>query len=116
MSIVYDGTSRVRSCQPDLADYVAQFGAGATAFGDLTTFRSPSRAVSVVAGDGVFPTDGFAEGGNRTLSGLPLASSYMIIIDPTLGDNRFVAWEKLEDIELRVNYAYQDFFPVGACQ
>ena len=116
VSIVYDGTSRVRSCQPDLAAYVAQFGPGATAFGDLTTFRSPSRAVSVVAGDGVFPTDGFAAGGNRTLSGLPLAGSYMIVIDPTLGDNRFIAWERLEDIQLRVHYAYQDFFPADACR
>ena len=116
VSIVYDGTSRVRSCQPNLSEYVAQFGAGATAFDTLTSFRSPSRSVSVVAGNGEFPTDGFGAGGNRTLSGLPLASSYMLVIDPTLGDNRFVNWANLEDIELRVNYAYQDFFPVGACQ
>jgi hypothetical protein len=116
VSIVYDGTSRVRSCQPNLSEYVAQFGAGATAFDTLTSFRSPSRSVSVVAGNGEFPTDGFGAGGNRTLSGLPLASSYMLVIDPTLGDNRFVNWANLEDIEIRVNYAYQDFFPVGACQ
>jgi len=116
VNIVYDGTSSVRSCQPNLTDYVAQFGPGATAFGELTSFRSPARSVSVSAGQGVFPTDGFAEGGNRTLSGLPLASNYTIIIDPTVGDNRNIAWENLEDIRLRVNYGYQDFFVPNVCQ
>ncbi len=116
VNIVYDGTSSVRSCQPNLTDYVAQFGPGATAFGELTSFRSPARSVSVSAGQGVFPTDGFAEGGNRTLSGLPLASNYTIIIDPTVGENRNIAWENLEDIRLRVNYGYQDFFVPDVCQ
>jgi hypothetical protein len=116
VNIVYDGTSSVRSCQPNLSDYVARFGPGATAFGELTSFRSPARSVSIVAGQGEFPTDGFAPGGNRTLSGLPLASNYTVIIDPTLGDNRQVAWENLEDIRLRVNYGYQDFFVPGVCE
>ena len=116
VNIVYDGTSSVRSCQPNLTDYVAQFGPGATAFGELTSFRSPARSVSILAGQGEFPTDGFAPGGNRTLSGLPLASNYTVIIDPTLGDNRQIAWENLEDIRLRVNYGYQDFFVPGVCE
>jgi hypothetical protein len=116
VNIVYDGTSSIRSCQPNLTDYVAQFGPGATAFGEITSFRSAARSVSVVAGDGVFPTDGFAPGGNRTLSGLPLASSYTVVIDPLLGDNSRVAWENLEDIQLRVNYGYQDYFVPGVCE
>ncbi|MFT6628323.1 MAG: hypothetical protein ACJA1R_001584 [Flavobacteriales bacterium] len=116
VTIVYDGTSRVRSCQPDLDEYVAQFGPDATAFGPLTTFRSPARAISPVAGINEFPTDSFPQGGNLTLSGLPLAADYTIVIDPTVGENRNIQWNRLDDIELRVNFAYQDFFPRGACQ
>jgi hypothetical protein len=116
VSIVYDGTSRVRSCQPGITEYVASFGAGATSFGEITTFRSPSRGISVVAGLGAFPSDTLSGGANRTLSGLPLSSSYTIIIDPTIADNRFIDWENLSDIQIRVNYGYQDVFPVGACQ
>jgi hypothetical protein len=116
VSIVYDGTSRARSCQPGISEYVALFGPGATSFGPLTTFRSPSRAISVLAGIGAFPSDTLVGGANRTLSGLPLASAYTVIIDPTVGDNRFVSWETLQDVQIRVNYAYQDFFPTGACQ
>ncbi len=113
--IIYEGTSRVRSCQPDLADYVAQFGQGSTSFGPVTTFMSPSRSVSPVAGLNEFLSDTFDGGGNVTLSGLPLATSYTIVIDPRLGSNSSINWQNLEDIELQVNYGYQDFFPSGEC-
>jgi hypothetical protein len=117
VNIIYDGTSSVRSCQPNLSDYVAQFGPGATGFAEVTGFRSPPRSVSMIAGDNIFPTDGFADGGNRTLDGLPLASNYTIVIDPTLGDNQYIAWENLKDIQIRVNFGYSDFFAVtGDCQ
>jgi hypothetical protein len=115
VSIVYDGTSRLRSCQPDLVDYVNGLDPGATAFSDVTTFRSPSRAISIIAGVNQFTSDGFAEGVNRTLSGLPLASSYTILIDPTTGENGDINWDALQDIRLRVRYGYQDFFPRGEC-
>jgi hypothetical protein len=115
VSIVYDGTSRLRSCQPDLVDYVNGLDPGATAFSDVTTFRSPSRAISVTAGVNRFTSDEFTQGVNRTLSGLPLASSYTILIDPTTGENGDINWDGLEDIRLRVRYGYQDFFPRGEC-
>ncbi len=113
--IIYEGTSRVRSCQPDLADYVAQFGQGSTSFGPVTTFMSPSRSVSPVAGLNEFLSDTFDGGGNVTLSGLPLATSYTTVIDPRLGSNSSINWQNLEDIELQVNYGYQDFFPSCEC-
>ena len=115
VSVVYDGTSRLRSCQPDLVDYVNGLDPGATAFSDVTTFRSPSRAISIIAGVNQFTSDDFAEGVNRTLSGLPLASSYTVLIDPTMGENGDINWDALQDIRLRVRYGYQDFFPRGEC-
>ena len=115
VSIVYDGTSRLRSCQPDLVDYIEGLDPGATSFSDVTTFRSPSRAISVIAGVNQFTSDNFAAGVNRTLSGLPLASSYTILIDPITGANADINWANVEDIRLRVRYGYQDFFPRGEC-
>lgn len=115
VSIVYEGTSSTRSCQPDLADYVSGLDPGSTGFNDVTTFRSPSRAISIIAGINTFPSDVFPDGVNRSLSGLPLATSYTLIIDPTAGENRSIDWTQLDDIRVRINYAYQDFFPRGEC-
>lgn len=49
--------------------------------------------------------------------GPPLATTYTLLIDPTVGENKNVDWTKLEDIELRINWGYQDFFPnESTCQ
>ena len=37
-------------------------------------------------------------------------------IDPTVGENRQVDWSRLEDVELRVEYTFQDLFPAGQCE
>ncbi|MFT5430105.1 MAG: hypothetical protein ACI9OJ_000778 [Myxococcota bacterium] len=113
VSILYDGTSQLRSCQPGLADYLKEQGSDATAFGETTRLRTPGRSVSPVAGINEFNPDGAA---NKSLGGLPLASQYTVLIDPTLGENGKIDWSALEDIELEVNYAYQDFFTPGQCQ
>ena len=115
VSIIYSGASQMRSCQPEIQSYVDLFGEGATAFGEVTTFRSPTRSISPVAGLNSFPSqeDGT---GNLSLSGLPLSSEYTVLIDMNSGDNAEINWEALSDIELKINYLYQDFFATGECQ
>ena len=115
VTVVYDGESRLRSCQPDLVDYVNSLDPEATSFNDVTVFRSESRAFSLIAGVNSFPSASAEELASRTLNGLPLASTYTLIIDPRAGDNPDFDWSRLEDVRLRVRYGYQDFFPRGEC-
>ena len=110
-TILYDGTSQLRSCQPGLDAYIEGIGVERTSFGEVSSFRSAGRSVSPVAGIGEFP-----ESVNRSLGGLPLAGTYAILIDTELGENRNVNWDNLEDIELEVEYSYQDLFPEGQCE
>jgi hypothetical protein len=111
VSILYDGTSQLRSCQPGLDAYIESIGAERTSFGEVSSFCSAGRAVSPVAGIGEFP-----ESVNSSLGGLPLAGTYAILIDTELGENRNVNWDNLEDIELEIEYSYQDLFPEGQCE
>jgi len=113
VSVLYDGTSTMRSCQPNISAIVGALDPGTTAFGPRTTFRTAGRSVSPVARIGSFGETGTA---NRGLEGLPLASQYTILIDPAKGENRKVNWKALEDVKLRLTYVYQDMFPVGQCE
>jgi hypothetical protein len=113
VSILYDGTSELRSCQPGLDDYLATVGSTATSYGSITRLHTPGRSVSPVAGINEFPPDGSS---NISLSGLPLASQYTVLIDPELGENSKIDWSKLDDIRIRLSYTYQDLFPAGQCQ
>lgn len=112
VSLLYDGTGELRSCQPGIDDYVAQFGEGTTSFGSVTYLRSQGRSISPVAGINTF-IDGSE---NTTLRGLPLSSQYTVLIDTALGENSDLDWANLEDIEIRVTYSYQDLFPEGQCE
>jgi hypothetical protein len=111
VTILYDGVGQLTSCQPDLDAYVSQF-ARASSFGQTTYLRSAGRSISPVAGVNAFPTDG----SNETLNGLPLASQYTVLIDTSAGENGEIDWSRLEDVELKVAYTYQDVFPVGQCE
>ncbi|TDP75375.1 hypothetical protein [Bradymonas sediminis] len=113
VSILYDGTSALRSCQPGIDDYVAQFGANATNYGKITHLRTVGRSMSPVAGINEF---GDPSTSSQTLGGLPLASQYTILINKRAGENSKVDWSKLEDVRLRLSYDYQDIFPVGQCE
>jgi hypothetical protein len=110
VSLLYDGTSRMRSCQPDIKNIVALVGADVTPFDEVTVFKTAGRSISPVAGVGEFTA------GNQSLGGLPVASQYTVLIDPTLGENSKIDWSKLDDIVMRVEYTYQDLFPPGQCQ
>lgn len=113
LSILYDGTSTLRSCQPDIDTIVGALGPGTTAFAEETRFRVQGRSVSPIAHVGTF---GAPDSANRGLEGLPLASSYTLLIDPAAGENHRIDWTKLEDVELRLTWGYQDLFPEGQCR
>lgn len=113
VSILYDGTSTMRSCQPNIAAIVGALDPGTTSFGPRTTFRTAGRSVSPVARIGEFGEPGTA---NRGLEGLPLASTYTVMIDPQKGENGKVDWSALDDVMLRLTYVYQDMFPAGQCE
>lgn len=113
VSVLYDGKSTMRSCQPNIREIVAALDPGTTAFGPRTTFRTAGRSVSPVARIGSFGEAGTA---NRGLEGLPLASQYTLMIDPTKGENGKIDWSRLDDVMLRLTYVYQDMFPTGQCE
>ena len=112
ISLLYDGTSQLRTCQPDLDQYVRAFGQGTSNYGTITNLRTAGRSMSPLAGVNEFPD--IARDANRTLAGLPVASEYTLLIDTELGDNAFLDWSKLEDIRFEISYSYQDLFP-SAC-
>lgn len=111
VSVLYDGTGLLRSCQPEIDAYVDQIGQELTSFGSITRLRSKGRSISPVAGVNVFAGEG-----NTSLGGLPLASQYTILIDKSAGENSKFDWTKLEDVRLKVDYTYQDLFPEGRCE
>ncbi len=113
VSLLYDGTSKLRSCQPGIDDYVELFGPDTTNYGRITHLRTVGRSTSPVAS-----INGFSSGTqtSETLAGLPLASQYTLLINKQAGENHKIDWSKLEDIEFQLTYAYQDIFPVGQCE
>ncbi len=113
VTILYDGTSRLRSCQPDIEEYIDLVGPELTSFGETTLLRTPGRAISPLAGINEWRDETAA---NITLGGLPLASQYTVLIDETASDNAKLDWSKLEDILFDVTYAYSDVFSAGRCE
>jgi hypothetical protein len=113
VSVLYDGTSTLRSCQPNIEELVGGLAPGSSSFGSLTRFRTQGRSVSPLATVNGF---GAEDSANRGLEGLPLASTYTVLIDPEAGENKNVDWSKLDDVKLKLTWAYQDLFPVGQCQ
>src|SRR5690606_19774190 len=105
VNILYDGTSQLRSCQPDIEDLVELVGPEATVFDSVTSFRVAGRSVAPTAGINEFTDDV-----NTTLRGLPLVSEYTVLIDKSAGDNADIDWTQLQDIELSLTYSYQDIF------
>lgn len=113
VSVLYDGTSKLRSCQPGIDDYVSLFGPDTTNYGKITHLRTMGRSTSPVASINGFTADSTQI--SETLGGLPLASQYTLLINTQAGENRTIDWSKLEDIEFKLTYSYQDIFPVGQC-
>lgn len=105
VTILYDGISQLNSCQPNLGEYVNEFGQGATRYNTVTSFEVTGRSASFVAGVG-------EQGSvNESFNGLPIASRYTLLIDTSLPANQNLPWTNLSDIELEVSYGYQDLFP-----
>ncbi|MBN2340754.1 MAG: hypothetical protein JXX29_11220 [Deltaproteobacteria bacterium] len=113
VSILYDGTSKLRSCQPGIQTYVEQIGEDLTNFGEITLLRTPGRSISPIAGINEWRSE---EAANATLGGLPLASQYTLLVDTKIGENAALDWDNLEDVILEIRYSYQDVFPEGQCE
>lgn len=111
ISLLYDGTSQLRSCQPDIDQYVRAYGQGTSNYGTITNLRTAGRSMSPLAGVNEFPNTN--RDANRTLAGLPVASEYTLLIDTELGDNASLDWSQLEDIRFEISYSYQDLFPTA---
>ncbi len=112
VTVIYDGVSQLRSCQPNVDEYVRAFGNGMSDYGSISFLRTNGRAMSPLAGVNTFISSD--EGSNRTLAGLPVASEYTLLIDTKSAANADFDWSKLEDVLIQVEYSYQDLFP-SAC-
>ncbi len=121
VTVLYDGTSQLRSCQAGITEYVELIGETVTNFGEITMLRTPGRSISPLAGINTWRDENEVgteddEGVNVTLSGLPLSSQFTVLIDTKIGENATLTWDNLEDILLKVSYSYQDVFPTGQCE
>ena len=105
VTLLYEGSSQLHSCQPGIQDYVDTFGQSSTRYGSVTTFDVSGRSAAITLGSDDFGSV------NRSFKGLPVASRYTIMIDPSLPANRDLPWDQLEDIEILLGYTYQDLFP-----
>lgn len=113
VTIIYDGSAELRSCQADIRQIVSAQGAERTAFDEVTRFQTGGRAISPVAGVGSY---GPQANWNSTLEGTPLAAGYSVLIDLEHPANQNIDWNLLEDIRLMFHYNYQDMFPEGQCE
>jgi hypothetical protein len=116
ISLIKSDQSLLRSCQPNLENYLAQFGLENTSFRNVTRFKSSMQSISPPAQIGELSSDPESLMPSFTLAGLPLAGEYMVLIDKSAGDNPSIDWDQLEDIHIRFNYFYQDYFVPGACE
>lgn len=107
-TILYDGTSQLRSCQPNIAEYVRSVAPGRTSYDTITQLRTAGRAMSPLAGVNEFPRT--EQSVNRSLAGLPVSSEYTLLLSTRTGDNAKLDWSKLEDVLIQVEYSYQDLF------
>jgi hypothetical protein len=109
VSLLYNGESKLRSCQPNIEEIVKTYGPELTNYGTVTYLNTAGRSASTVASINKFPDKN--QGENRTLSGMPLSSQYTVLIDTSLPSNRDLDWSELEDVKLEMDYTYQDLFP-----
>ncbi|GEM_PF-3082464 len=111
VSFIYDGASQLRSCQPDIEAVVSTVTPGSTSYGAISYLKTDGRSVSPIAGVNEYTSAGSQiDTANYSLQGMPLASTYSVLIDTTVGENPNVDWSKLEDIKLKLNWVYQDNF------
>jgi hypothetical protein len=113
--LVYAGTSKLRSCQADIRDYIDSVGPESTSFREVTSFEMEGQGIAPVADVGDFAQPPNLTSGNATLQGLPLASDYIVMIERDLGDNANISWDRLEDVLVRFNFSYQDPYPQSEC-
>ena len=113
LTIFYNGSSTLTSCQPGMDDVVQPLG-GRTKFGTYSSFSIPTELMTPNASLGKYvkleaetkyEADDFREP-NFSFDGLPIMTSYTVLIDPNMGDNKKINWDNIEDIKLRIKYSY----------
>lgn len=113
--LVHAGTSKLRSCQANIRDYIDSVGPESTTFREVTSFEMEGRGIAPVADIGTFAEPPNLTTGNTTLQGLPLASEYIVMIERAQGDNANIPWDRLEDVLIRFTFSYQDPYPQSEC-
>ena len=103
ITLFYNGQSQLISCQPNIESLTAIYGAK-TSYGKYSTFITDSNKISPKSG-----LNSFGEKNNH-LKGLPLATTYTVLIDTALSENVNVNWDNVEDVIIQFNYTYQDLF------
>ena len=115
VTIFYNGASTLTSCQPNMDDVVKPLG-GRTRFGTYTSFSIPTEKMTPnasvgkyiqITDDTKFSAEDFREE-NHAFDGLPIMTSYTVLIDPTMGDNSKINWDNVEDIKLKIIYSYDN--------
>lgn len=103
ITLFYNGKSQLASCQPNMEAIVTPLG-GKTSYGVYTTFNTGTKMISQTAGINAFGAY------SNSLDGYPAASTYTIMIDPTISENSKINWDNVEDIELSFRYTFDDFY------
>lgn len=103
LTLFYNGKSQLASCQPNMEAIVTPLG-GKTSYGVYTTFNTGTKMISQTAGINAFGAY------SNSLDGYPAASTYTIMIDPTISENSKINWDNVEDIELSFRYTFDDFY------
>ena len=109
ITMFYNGKSTLVSCQTDIEETAESLGYR-TAYDKYTTFNIDQSKIS--------PNLGINAWGNPdgSLESYPLASSYTILIDPTIGENPKIEWDNVEDIQIKVMYTYENVRSGNKCK
>ena len=113
ITVFYNGAATLTSCQPNMDAVVTPLG-GRTKFGTQSMFSIPTEKMSPNSGlgsytkltsDTKFEENDFGEP-NYTFDGLPIMTSYTVLIDPNMNDNTKINWDNIDDIKLKIKYSY----------
>ena len=105
ITVFYDGQSQLVSCQPNIDALVSTIGPK-TSYGKYSTFVVEPYKMSPTAGINEYGQDK-----NNTFAGKPVATSYTVLIDTSISENKNINWDAVDDIKLKIQYTYEDLYP-----
>ncbi len=113
ITLIYGGQSQLLSCHAQIEAITKSVGCR-TSFGKYSTFNSEPFADGINAGVYEVPegtsykiSDSTVFTGVTKYMGLksyPLMASYTVAIDPEKGENKYINWNNIADIELQITY------------